>query len=350
MPVDLSLVEAVDSVLGGVDPIIRHQGGFDAAAWKALCEYGFDLVSIPEEYGGSGGGWSELAGVLDAVGARAASVPIASHVGAARAVAAAKQQLPDGLLTIVAAANIAGDRVTGVAPFGRHSDHFVHIDLDGNGDPVLRLLGREDVDLVERENPAGEPTDAVGWSRSAGTEFPLEARVARSLDLAEPAAIRAILTAGALRSVQSRTIKYAGDRVQFGRPLSRFQAVQSLLVTVARGTESTRALVNRLVSSLDAAEAAIDELPLIAAARVVGARAGFEASRSSHQVHGAMGVTAEHPLYAYTSRLLAWRDCDGSELYWATWLGRYVRESGPENLWSAITATSAHTDSAGVVV
>ncbi|MFI1213205.1 acyl-CoA dehydrogenase family protein [Streptomyces sp. NPDC020802] len=77
----------------------------------------------------------------------------------------------------------------------------------------------------------------------------------------------------------------------------------------------------------------------VAAARIVAARAATVAARLSHQLHGAMGITAEYPLHRHTTRLWAWRDEEGSEHEWSVRLGELACSDGEEAVWQLTTAT-----------
>jgi len=134
------------------------------------------------------------------------------------------------------------------------------------------------------------------------------------------------------------TIGYAGQRVQFGQPIARFQAVQTHLTRIA--AEAQRAAV-----VVDAAQAALDEhedlrrhRALVAAARTLAGDAAILGARTAHQVHGAIGVTMEYPLQRLTRRLWEWEAADGTAARWARRLGA---EATAHDLaaWQLITGT-----------
>lgn len=58
----------------------------------------------------------------------------------------------------------------------------------------------------------------------------------------------------------------------------------------------------------------------------------------AHQIHGAMGFTAEYSLHLYTKRLWAWRDEYGSESEWNEQLGCLIVERPYPELWHMLTA------------
>jgi acyl-CoA dehydrogenase len=121
--------------------------------------------------------------------------------------------------------------------------------------------------------------------------------------------------------------------VQFGKPISKFQAIQHLMAQLAAETAAASAAVDMAV---EASVVAPDRF----AVAVAKARAGEAAGRGSaiaHQAFGAMGFTREHQLQYATRRLWAWRDEFGSEAYWQAELGRTIAAKGADRLWATLT-------------
>lgn len=75
---------------------------------------------------------------------------------------------------------------------------------------------------------------------------------------------------------------------------------------------------------------ALDQQAVAAAATYV--------ARLAHQLHGAMGITAEYPLHRLTRRLWAWRDTETAEHEWARRLGAATIAGGESALWTEISA------------
>jgi acyl-CoA dehydrogenase len=140
--------------------------------------------------------------------------------------------------------------------------------------------------------------------------------------------------AAAMEMVLAWTVQYAQERVQFGRPLARFQAIQMQLAEMAGEVSAVGALTDAAVQALDRGENVV----LAAAAAKVRAGAAVEAvARRAHQVHGAIGFTQEHKLHHLTRRCWSWRDEAGSELVWSRVLGAGLLAGGPDGLWPALT-------------
>jgi acyl-CoA dehydrogenase len=182
---------------------------------------------------------------------------------------------------------------------------------------ATRILGGPEFRLEPDTNLAGEPWDRVDPP---------------GLDVMTPmgALVRSVQIAGALEAVLDMTVAYAGERVQFGQPIGRFQAVQQQLAVLAGEAMAAAAATDRAIAEPGAAT--------IAAAKVRCAEAATAGTAIAHQIHGAIGVTAEHRLQHYTRRLWSWRDDFGSEAAWAIELGRIVAAQGADRFWDASRA------------
>ena len=115
--------------------------------------------------------------------------------------------------------------------------------------------------------------------------------------------------------------------------LKRFQAIQHYLAEIAGEAAATGAAV-------DAAAQASNTFGF-AAAKARASQAAGTVARLAHQVHGAIGYTAEHDLHHWTKRLWAWRDECGNEAYWWQGLGAHAAQGGGAALWPAMVAASS---------
>jgi acyl-CoA dehydrogenase len=153
------------------------------------------------------------------------------------------------------------------------------------------------------------------------------------------AAARAMQMAGALEAILDLSVAYANDRVAFGRPIGKFQAVQQNLARLAGEVAAAIAAAGSAADAISAGTA-FDEGVFLEAASAkirVGEAAG-EGAAIAHQVLGAIGFTREHVLHRYTRRLWAWRDDFGSESVWAVKLGNLVAGKGADALWPMLAA------------
>ena len=168
-------------------------------------------------------------------------------------------------------------------------------------------------------------------------------------------------------------VTHARERIQFGRPLAKFQAVQHLVADIAAEAALARAatdgaLANALrtdwtsepslsssraepILSSSRAEPILSSSRaehldfLVAVARSCVGHAASVVVRNAHQVHGAIGTTREHRLHEFTTRALAWRSEYGSVQSWDEALTDHAIAAGADGLWALITTTSNPTDS-----
>ena len=204
--------------------------------------------------------------------------------------------------------------------------------VDGAPGGRVVLIGRESWTIEAGENVAREPRDTVrvdGVAIAAGSTGLTQAAL-----IAVGAAMRTQQIAGALTRLTGMTTQYAQDRVQFGRPIGKFQAVQQNLAVMAG---QTAAAVAAAGMAAEAVANGVAILPIAAGKARAGEAAGIGAS-IAHQVHGAIGFTFEHDLHFLTRRLWSWRDEFGKDAVWQRLLGRHMARAGADGLWAEITA------------
>ncbi|MBI1239069.1 MAG: hypothetical protein GC199_06965 [Alphaproteobacteria bacterium] len=147
------------------------------------------------------------------------------------------------------------------------------------------------------------------------------------------ALMRAAQLAGAVERTLALTVQYARDRVQFGKPIGSFQAIQQQLAILAGQSASASAAVDAAFETAARGESASRD---IAVAKVRAGEAAGAAVAIAHQVHGAIGFTDEHVLHHFTRRLWMWRGEFGAESYWAARLADWALAGSPDDLWSRV--------------
>jgi acyl-CoA dehydrogenase len=326
------------------DVVAAEATGWSERLWDALAESGFPFVSVPEEAGGSGGDVADACALLTVAGRFAAPVPLAeTGLLAGWALAAAGLELPEGPLSVAVGGPEDTVRLTGRrlsarlsrVPWGGRSTRVVAF-AESGGRCVVVSAPTAAASVTPGRNLAAEPRDTLVWD---DVELPEDA-VAPAPDGVDPAALRlrgalarSAQIAGALARVTELSVRYTGERQQFGRPIARFQAVQAHLVTIAEETE---------LAGLAAQVAALNARPDpsfddVAAAKAAAGEAATVAARAAHQAHGAIGMTKEYELGQLTRRLWSWRDEFGGERYWSRELGRRLAADGADALWPSIS-------------
>ena len=289
--------------------------GWSAPIWDALAASGYaDLAGLE---------LADALAVLTVAGEHAAPVPLAEAALAGWLLGGSVE----GSVSVVApggsgALSVHGGLLSGTVrrvPWGRAVERMVAV-VDGQAAVIRTAVAT----AVERR------TNLAGESLVRRVE---DVRPA-ACDLNERGALtRAALMAGALVAMARLTIRYAGERRQFGRPIAAFQAVQQHLVSLAQDASLVALAAEHTARAPGFFE--------IAAAKQLASRAALTATRAAHQVHGAMGMTQEYRLHHFSRRLWAWRSEYGDEQHWARRLGAAVARAGADNLYPAITGGSA---------
>ncbi|MBB3074256.1 acyl-CoA dehydrogenase family protein [Streptomyces violarus] len=320
----------------GPEDVRKHLAtprGHDEQLWARLAgEIGVHGLAVPEEYGGAGCTFAELAVALEEAGRALYCAPLLPTVVlAAHALlysgdrTACERYLPriaDGTLT----ATVAGfDAVGSDEPevtAERGGSGWV---LRGRADFVLDGAGA-DLILVRAHTPAGpelfacEPSpdttrrtprrvldearrQALVEFRGApaitvGTAGGIEGTVSATLDTGR-AALAAEQVGGSGHALDA-TVEFVGQRHQFGRPIGSFQAVKHRLADVLVALEAARS-----ASSYATACAAVasPQLPVAACAAAVVCSETFRLATAEYvQLHGGIGFTWEHPAHLYVRR------------------------------------------------
>jgi hypothetical protein len=156
--------------------------------------------------------------------------------------------------------------------------------------------------------------------------------------------LRVAQSAGALDAALAMSIEHTNTRVQFGKPLSKQQAVQQNLAVFAceaaavnvAGQAAARSRDRSATPGFGAPDFG-DALFEIAAAKLRTNKAIGISTSIAHQVHGAIGFTQEYGLHPLTTGLMQWRSEFGHDAYWADILGGIASGHGGAGLWAEIT-------------
>ncbi|MCC6925695.1 acyl-CoA dehydrogenase family protein [Novosphingobium sp.] len=298
--------------------------GIDRALWQAFCqELGLSGIAIPEELGGAGLGMVEFAIVAEAAGAQVAAIPLLGHAMAARAIAAggtAAQQaewLPAMLGGEVIAAcsgsnSVAatGDTLTGSFQFVPHGALAqVFVLRAGAGlwivradAPGVSITGHTTMDQTR---PLATVTlDAAQGEALADSAAALQAAHEAGWICAAAEAL------GGAQACLDRTVDYAKERVQFGRPIGSFQAYKHRLADMMIEIEQARSAVYWAACAVDEQS---DEAGIaLHAAKSFAADTMFMCAGNMIQLHGGIGFTWEHDAHLYFKRARALQTMLGS--------------------------------------
>lgn len=306
-------------------------------AWAAIEAMGLPLALLDEDHGGFGVDPVDALALVRLAGFHAAPLPIGETMLANRVLAAARLPLAEGGAAIVPAGDgltFADGRLSGTAarvPWSEAVGTLLVETAGVEGRHVVRLSAGQWHTEAKGANLAGHPRGTI----LIDTAVDHVASFDRDLLLGS-AALRTILIAGALDRVLDLTVEHVNGRVQFGRALAKFQAVQHECAQIAGEVAAAGAAADIAIEGLgkpaDAARLAIASAKL-RAGEAVGMAVGL-----AHQLHGAIGFTAEHRLHLFTTALWSWREEYGGHAYWARIIGERALAAGPDGFWPLVTA------------
>jgi alkylation response protein AidB-like acyl-CoA dehydrogenase len=124
---------------------------------------------------------------------------------------------------------------------------------------------------------------------------------------------------GAARAMLELARRHALDRVQFGRPISAFQAVRHRLADAFVSTEAAAALLD---------EAWQDPAVYGAMGKAFAGRQARLVATQAQQVLAGIGFTAEHPFHHYVRRVLVLDQLLGAGSELTRGLGAAVLQTG----------------------
>lgn len=319
-----SLDRIVEEKAEGAAQKADAKPGFPGDLWAALEEAG--MTALGEENEGDLG-LGNAAALIERAAYHTLPVPLAETILARRLLAKAGIEIPDGSLSVAPPSAIRDGRAAGV-PW---ADSVVGV-VVATGPDMIGLLDAREAS-APGFNMAGEPRETIDLGRAKAIASAKLADAPAVVE-AEGALIRAVQLSGGMSRVLEHSLTWVNDRVQFGRPIARFQAIQHLMAELAAEAAAGSA------SALMAVEAMAERGDRLSAA-IAKARTGEAAGRVcaiAHEVFGAMGFTQEHTLHYATRRLWSWRNEFGSEVQWQAEIGRTIAAGGADNLWATLTA------------
>ena len=280
-----------------------ESGGSATALWSALAQSGFLELMASEDAGGAGLDLDAIFPIFVAFGRHALPVPAAQSIAARALLGSVAPRVADGS---VSASNVA---------FGTFADHA----LANIGGQLVVL----DCARAQRTSTGirGSLAASLRWSPDAvGT--PVGDNGAQVAVFS--AALHAAAIAGAMERMFSMTLGYCNDRVQFGKAIGKFQAIQHQLSVMAEHVACAGV-------AAELAFKAGEKVPAQLAAATAKARTSASVplvASTAHALHGAIGVTEEFDLQLYSRRLHEWRMADGSETYWNRIVGETMLGHG----------------------
>lgn len=326
---------ADNSTSSHVRALMDTELGFDQSQWKEMAQLGWQGMAIPEEFGGAGFGYLELAILFEEMGRTLFPSPFLSTVGIAAPLILAlgshgqKQDLlggiaagedvvtvaitePDGSWDLAQISASATKENGGFTLEGTKS--YV---LDGLAADVLLVAARTEDglglfavrgDKLERRGlQTMDQTRKLAKVKLDGVKVPLEDRLgaenaesALALVLEKAIVLIANESVGGAEVCLEMSVEYAKTRHQFGRPIGSFQAIKHKCADMLVQVESAKSAA---YYAAWAAQEDENELRTVAPlAKSYCTEAYFHCASENIQIHGGIGFTWEHDAHLYFKR------------------------------------------------
>jgi acyl-CoA dehydrogenase len=316
--------------------------------WSALSDAGLPLSWVPEDCDGSGASLADGFAVAASAGKFAVAIPLVETMLAGWLLAQAGLASPAGKMTVAPArpqdritlnadGTLSG-RVRGV-PFASETAHIAVIATASTGFAIA-LVEASACHIEAGESLGHDALNVVTFNKVRPIAAkPAASGITQSSLMLMGATVRSLQIAGALETMLDISVRYSNERVAFEKKISKFQAVQHNLARLAGEVAAAVAAAGSAADAIANSSSFDDAVFLEAAsAKIRCAEAAEKGTAIAHQVHGAIGFSAEHILHRYSLRALAWRDDFGHESYWAVELGKFVAGRGADELWPLVAS------------
>jgi alkylation response protein AidB-like acyl-CoA dehydrogenase len=278
---------AAHAVGASARAVSGEPAGYSAALWKEIVELGWTGLAFDESLGG---GFLEACLLAEEFGRFAVPSPFATTVTCGMAVPSLREEIAGGLVYTFASA-VAGE--ASLVPYAASADGFVV----STEDSVVVVPAAEVADVSRQDVVGLDPKYRVRFP-SLSSARPVDAPLVTAFGAAT---VCAEMVGGA-QAVLDATVAYATQREQFGKPIGAFQAVQHHCANMAIDVLGSRFIAYEAIWRLGRGLPAAVE---VAVAKSWVSEAYQRVCALGHQVHGAIGFTAEHDLHYYTRHAIA---------------------------------------------
>jgi len=326
-----------------IKPVVMHydeKQEFPVDIIKQLGELGFLGILVPEEYGGSGLGYAEFVIVIEELARVDPSIALSvaahnglgtNHINRFAGEEQKKKYLPDltsgkkiaawGLTESVSGSDAAGLMsvaekkdgyylINGSKTFTTHGTVGGTYVIMANSD---RSKGRKGISAFILEKGMdgliiGKKENKLGMRASDTTQLTFEnCRVPeenligeegdgfiQAMKVLEGGRISiAALSVGLAQGCLDASIKYSGERKQFGKHLHEFQGIQFKIAEMATNIEAARLMTYRAAVKKDKGESIIKEAAM---AKLFASEMAEKAASDAVQIHGGYGFIKDYPV------------------------------------------------------
>ena len=324
----------------------EDEKGYSPEIWGKMAELGWQGLMIPDKYEGMGMGFMDLVVVLEEIGRNILPSPFFATVvlGAPPIVEAGSEEMKkdilpkvskgEAILTLALTEPSASYKADGVelkaaakgdsfvlngtklfVEHGNNANYMVVVartKSGGNPENGITLF------LVDAKSPGikVEVVDTIGLDKQCEVTFKNvsvpKKNIIGELDKGWPIVAKTLQLAtmakcaemtGGMQAVLDMSVAYAKERVQYGRPIGSYQAMQHMLADMY-----TRAFMSKNIV-YEAAWMVAEEVEghevKISIAKAWCNEAYKKVTEDGVQVHGAIGTTRDHDMGLYFRRAKA---------------------------------------------
>ena len=313
--------------------------GYSAELWQKMARQGWMGLVFPEKYGGSDGNFLDLLVLLEEMGYNILPGPFFSTVvlGGLTILAAGSEEQKMEFLPKIA----GGEMILSLAltePIASYDAASVKTKaIARNGEYVIKgtklfVLNANVADYIlcvartrKTKNPEDGITIFLVDAKSPGVKCTLLKTLARDKqcevvfdnvtvseksivgeqdkgwpivkDVLQKATVaKCAEMVGGAQAALDMAVNYAKERVQFGRPIGSFQAIQHYCANMATDVSGSRFITYKAAWKVsEGLPAALD----VAIAKTWASEAYGRVTLSAHQIFGAIGFTMDHDIHLY---------------------------------------------------
>ncbi len=327
-----SLVKAMES----------DERGYSPELWSEMADLGWLGLVLPEQYGGSGMTFLDLAVLMEETGRACLPGPFFSTVvlGGLTVLDAGTQEQkqkylpgiakgqtfmtlaltePEGLdgpeaVKVRARSSGSGFAISGPKLFvpDAHLNSVVlcvaRTSTRGSVDSGISVFavpaGAPGMSHTPLKTMTGDKLCEVAFDRVKVSRGQLIGGLNQGWPIVQKAIERATIAkccemVGMMARALEMTVAYAKERKQFGRPIGHFQAIQHYCANMAADVDGARFITFQAAWKISSGQAATKEVSI---AKAFLNEAFGRVITLAHQVHGAIAVTIDHELQYYTKR------------------------------------------------
>jgi alkylation response protein AidB-like acyl-CoA dehydrogenase len=329
----------------------EDEKGYSPDLWKKMAEQGWQGLLIPEQYGGAGFGFLDLIILVEEFGRALVPGPfISTQVGGVIPLLEGgtdqqkQQYLPkiasgEDIWTLAYTEPSARFDTEGVALEIREDGNDLVLNgtklfvRDANVADYMTVVGRRpgtkgddgiELVIVRTDTPGISQTQlkTIASDKQAEVKFdnvrvPKENIIPGGAALLKKVQRKATVLecaylVGLAQMDFEISVQYAKDRIQFGRPIGSFQAIQHKAADMVTDVDGARFIMYRAAWSVDQDEADADMN--VHMAKAWCSEATRRVVAHGQQIHGGIGFTKDYKIQLYFRRQkaaeLAWGDAD----------------------------------------